>query len=249
MAEIYLAPGRFALVDDADFPAASRYKWSLHSTKSRHYARSRHRHEGKVRSIMLHHFIVGQTDQPVSFRNGDPLDCRQQNLTIGGSPSKPFQRGALGEAVTIADLTRHGHDVFVPISGHTAADLISISPDQQVIRWQVKLRSPSPNTNAIRVRLGSLQSKKHGVDFKPYSRLSFDAFAVYAIDTNRVYYVPVWAIDWSKQWLTLNLGPRPAIGSALNAADWTIPNFPSQSQAHSMLKSVIYDNQSILCTS
>ncbi len=75
-----LTQGRFALVDEADYPRVSPFNWIF---APHGYAyRMRPRVEGQARGgLLLHRFIL---DAPagvqVDHRSGDRLDCRRANL-------------------------------------------------------------------------------------------------------------------------------------------------------------------------
>lgn len=64
------------LVDDEDFVTASRWRWCTGGARGR-YAR---RHG----SIYLHRFLMSVTSRAfeVDHINGNPLDCRRQNMRV-----------------------------------------------------------------------------------------------------------------------------------------------------------------------
>lgn len=63
-----------AIVDDADWPAVSQYRWHLSSYPQTHI---------QHRLVRLHRFLMGDPPRPglmVDHRNQDPLDNRRRNL-------------------------------------------------------------------------------------------------------------------------------------------------------------------------
>ncbi len=97
-------------------------------------------------------------------------------------------KGDMGVAVVIADLVCNGLGVFLPLSEHMPFDLIAVTPEGQTRRVQVKYRSLS-KSGTIPVELTTNHSDRHGVHRKPVDLTSFDCFAVYCPESNRVYYV------------------------------------------------------------
>jgi len=72
--------GKIIIVDDDDFLKVVERKWTayLSKDKTRYYVRQSN---GKIH---LHHFVLGGIDgsKVVKFKNGNPLDCRKENLQI-----------------------------------------------------------------------------------------------------------------------------------------------------------------------
>ena len=86
MKKIELTQGYFAIVDDADYPLLSRYRWMALVSDHRDYvyAVTRMPETGR-RLIRMHRFLCGlQPDdrRVVDHRNGDTLDYRRENLRI-----------------------------------------------------------------------------------------------------------------------------------------------------------------------
>ena len=84
MHEIPLTQGKVALVDDEDFARVSQYRWFAHRDCHSHhayYVHSTDRSGTKVRTMILHRFIMGAAiGEIIDHRNGDTLDCRKGNL-------------------------------------------------------------------------------------------------------------------------------------------------------------------------
>lgn len=214
MAEIALGNGLVAHIDDDDLPLVEGRKWQAHKAGGRTYAVSKVMRGGKTTVTYLQRAIWGEGREKISFRNGDSLDCRRANLKPIGlsAPQKTYARGSLGEALVIADLAKHGHDVFVPIAGHTAADLISVKGSGRPIRWQVKFRSVTKGTRSLSISLSAIHPLKGGYARKPYDLSAIDGFAICCPVPESVYYVPVSEIDPGKGSFSLCLGPQADSG-------------------------------------
>lgn len=85
MKEITLTQGQIALVDDEDFDAVSRLKWSARFCKCTHsfYATRTDRSKGS-RTVLMHRFILNAAgaDLFVDHINHDTLDNRRENLRL-----------------------------------------------------------------------------------------------------------------------------------------------------------------------
>ncbi len=205
-----IGAGLFALVDDSDFHSVADFSWHARRLGQKVYAITKQRRAGKVEVIYLHRLIAGVDNERISFANKNSLDCRRENLVVSGMLSRKtsYHRGALGEAMVIADLTAHGHDVFIPVSGHTPADLVSIDQNGTPIRWQVKLRSLPRRSTTLTISLKAIQPLKGGYLRKPYDLTLIDGFAVYCPDIQAVYYVPVSEIDTSHGSFSISVSER-----------------------------------------
>ena len=80
MKEIQLAKGGVAMVDDADFPQLSRYRWYLHPAG---YAIRFEASNGSMRSYYMHRDVTGApSGHEVDHVNRDKLDNRRENLRL-----------------------------------------------------------------------------------------------------------------------------------------------------------------------
>ena len=98
--------------------------------------------------------------------------------------------GDLGLVMVIADLVRHGVDVYVPLSEHQPSDLIAADESGRVSRVQVKYRSLAP-TGVVSIDFINTYSDSHGVHQKLADRSQFDCYAVYCPQTEKVYYLRI----------------------------------------------------------
>ena len=99
-------------------------------------------------------------------------------------------KGDLGLVMVIADLVRHGVDVYVPLSEHQPSDLIAADESGRVSRVQVKYRSLAP-TGVVSIDFRNTYSDSHGVHQKLADRSQFDCYAVYCPQTEKIYYLRI----------------------------------------------------------
>ncbi len=80
---IQLSRGRVAVVDETDYPALAKHKWSAASAKGKWYATRSERVNGKRTTVYMQRHILelGPDDGPVWFKNENSLDLRRKNLT------------------------------------------------------------------------------------------------------------------------------------------------------------------------
>ena len=86
MKKIPITKGKFALVDDEDYPYLSRFKWTCQFTGrtqniqnivTGYYTETTQ----KTRQIPMHFFVTTRShDEVITFRNGNPLDHQKMNL-------------------------------------------------------------------------------------------------------------------------------------------------------------------------
>lgn len=224
MAQLSLPNGAVAFLDDEDMPLVEGRSWYLHKSSGREYVASKTSVGGKRQVTFLHRLLADGERERVGFRNGNTLDCRRDNLRVVGhsAPEKTYERGSLGEALVIADLARHGHDVFVPIAGHTAADLISVRGSGKPIRWQVKFRKASKGS--LVVSLSAVHPLKGGYLRKPYNLDAIDGFAICCPDPEAIYYVPTSHLDRERGSFSICLGPYAGRGGGKDGLKYMNPD-------------------------
>lgn len=97
-------------------------------------------------------------------------------------------KGDLGVYKVIADLGRHDIHSCIPVSEHLPFDLVAVSRDGDLRKVQVKYRSLSKIGNIV-IDFTSNYSDKKGVHKKLVDLSSFDCYALYCPQTDKVYYV------------------------------------------------------------
>src|SRR3954471_9913381 len=98
-------------------------------------------------------------------------------------------KGDLGLAMVIADLTKKGCYICLPISEHLPFDLVVVNNEGNIARVQVKYRTAVNGT--VEVPLRSVYSNSQGARAVRNDFSKFDAYAIYCPDTEKVYYYPV----------------------------------------------------------
>ncbi len=85
MQQIPLSQGQFAIVDDADFPLLSAFRWMYRAERNgrQGYAVRHHKVDGKDRLCYMHRQLMQPgAGQEVIFLNHDRLDYRRENLRV-----------------------------------------------------------------------------------------------------------------------------------------------------------------------
>jgi hypothetical protein len=98
-------------------------------------------------------------------------------------------KGDVGLAMVIADLTKNGFNVCLPISEHQAFDLIAANEEGKLCRIQVKYRVLK--NGAVEVPFRSVYSNGQGAKAVLNDFSKFDVYAVYCPDVEKIYYYPV----------------------------------------------------------
>lgn len=80
MREIPLTQGKFAIVDEEDYPELSKYRWRIQAHR---YAAREGMGGDKRKQVYMHRELLGVPEGfVVDHINGDPLDNRKSNLRI-----------------------------------------------------------------------------------------------------------------------------------------------------------------------
>ena len=97
------------------------------------------------------------------------------------------QKGDIGLTQVIADLTKKGISVSIPISEHLKYDLVA-EYKGKLLRVQVKY-SKLNDDSFIAVKLKSVWSNKSGSHIIKRKQGDYDVLSVYCPDTAKIYYV------------------------------------------------------------
>ena len=106
--------------------------------------------------------------------------------SLGVTMHHTKDKGDIGLAKAIADITQQGWIVCLPFTEHAAFDLIAYK-DNVCKRVQVKYRALKGDT--LEYQLRSSWSDKHGVHTKFIDKSSIDIFCFYCPNTDACYYV------------------------------------------------------------
>lgn len=97
MKEIMLTLGKVALVDDADFEALSRFKWSADQFGEIFYARTKMSISGKSRWVRMHRFLLNPPSWAVvDHRDRNGLNNQRSNLRACTVKENNANRSARG---------------------------------------------------------------------------------------------------------------------------------------------------------
>ncbi len=97
-------------------------------------------------------------------------------------------KGDVGVAMVIADLTSKGYKIALPISEHLPFDVVVISPQGKLARISVKY---SGDKTSAKIALRTISSNSSGYVVKRVNPCDIDGFAVYSSVSNQCYYLPV----------------------------------------------------------
>ena len=94
--ELHLKGGFVALIDTADFPLLSKYRWHAHKARNPlelWYAKTFvRRYHGGFRQVSMHRMLVKTKEPNVDHKNGDGLDNRRSNLRAANQSTNCFNR-------------------------------------------------------------------------------------------------------------------------------------------------------------
>lgn len=226
MPNLKLKSGELVKIDAEDFWRVDQHNWVAHRlSNGRIYAARRWTENGKRQFQYLHRFITGAVDQRVGFINNDALDCRKKNLSVEESTNyiSPAKSGAIGEAAVCLDLTRNGHECYLPFTGHAPADLVSCKDNGPPIRWQIKYRTAGIG-NSIAIALQTIHPRKGGYERKSINFNSIDAYAIYNPHLDEVYYISIDEIPDKKKSIHIHIGFERSANSKFFRGDLTNPD-------------------------
>lgn len=99
------------------------------------------------------------------------------------------QKGDIGVARIIADLTENGFNVLLPISESLTFDLVVYSKDHDKF-YKVQVKYVSETDGVLKVPLKTCSTNTKKVRNKSYKEGSFDILAVYSPDYPKCLYIP-----------------------------------------------------------
>lgn len=95
-------------------------------------------------------------------------------------------KGDLGVAKAIADLTEQGFMILLPMTEHAPFDLVAYR-DGACHRVQVKYRAAVDGV--LKVQFVSTWADRNGTHKRPVDKSEIDVICIYCPDTNECYYV------------------------------------------------------------
>lgn len=126
-------------------------------------------------------------------------------LEIRLAQKSTLRRGIIAEAEVIADLTRRGYDILLPVSGHLPYDLAVENRFGTIRKLQVKYKCAKQGR--IDVPLTTIHTNSSGAQRKPIDRRRIDAYAIYCPDTGKIYYVPMRDMAANQTGIRLRVAP------------------------------------------
>ena len=127
-------------------------------------------------------------------------------------------KGDIGVACIIADLTKNGIKVALPISEHLPFDLIAIDGDGKLSRVSVKYLSKD-RVGTLQIPLRTISSNSQGYKIKHVDRSVVDAFAIYCPDTAKCYYLHQSSLGDTKNAFSLRID-QPTLQVRSNQINW-----------------------------
>lgn len=122
--EIVLACGAVALVDLADLPLLSQYKWHRLQHRRTTYARSSMKVDGEFQTVLMHRFLLrADGNTQVDHRNGNGLDNQRLNLRLATTQENNRNKSGRGQSgftgvkrsggKWMATISPDGHEIFL----------------------------------------------------------------------------------------------------------------------------------------
>ena len=98
------------------------------------------------------------------------------------------EKGDLGLAAVVFDLSKKGFKVLTPMSEHLPFDVCAYSVDTDTF-YKVQCKYATKSKGCVEVRLCTSYLTKSGPISNRYSKGSFDVIAAYCPETEKVYYL------------------------------------------------------------
>lgn len=118
------------------------------------------------------------------------------NPTLSARSMSTNSKGDLGQVKVMADLVASGYEVFTPLSGHSAVDLIAADSQMRLKRIQIKYRSAK--NDRVELSFSTVVNRK----VIPINMDLIDCWAVYVPEVEKIYYIKKSDVDCGKQSFT-----------------------------------------------
>ena len=153
MKEIPLSQGQTALVDDADYPLLSEFKWCYRSERNgkQGYAVRHSKVYGRDRLVYLHRQLMqAPPGFEVVFANYDRLDCRRENLKVVSKEEARRHHHVRSDSKSGVKGVRYNPEsdswsAYVYRSGHCYHVGTYYTQEQAVVAYESELKKENPN--------------------------------------------------------------------------------------------------------
>jgi hypothetical protein len=161
MKTIPLSQGQVALVDDANYPLLSDFKWSYRPERNnaQGYAVRHKKVNGKDRLAYLHREILPPPEgHEVIFLNHDTLDCRRENLKIVSKEEARRHHRVRSDSKSGIKGVRHNPEfdtwsAYVYRGGRAYHVGTFYSQEQAKAAYEAELREENPDLHAAPERV------------------------------------------------------------------------------------------------
>jgi len=152
MQQIPLSQNQVALVDDADFPLLSEFRWCYRAERNKQGYAVRHRKvDGKDRLCYLHREVLRAPEGfETIFLNHDRLDCRRENLKVVSKLEARQHHRVRSDSKSGVKGVRHNPETdswsaYVYRHGHCYHVGTYLTKEQAVAAYEGALKNENPD--------------------------------------------------------------------------------------------------------
>lgn len=98
------------------------------------------------------------------------------------------EKGDIGVAKAIADLSIKGFKILTPLTEHLPFDLVVYDTELDIF-YKIQCKYKSKTNGVLKVSLKTSYATKDGCFSTRYSKNSFDVISIYCPETDKVYYI------------------------------------------------------------
>lgn len=135
--------------------------------------------------------------------------------------------GDLGEAKVLAKFVEMGCDVYIPFSGHSAVDMI-IDTGNKLLKIQVKSSTYTEN-GCTKFHTTKINRRDYNQSYAKvkYSTEEIDYFALYSVQADEVYLIPIDECNGSSFWIRHDMNVKKC-ATINKASDYLFENVIEQ---------------------